>query len=92
MVHIPYGRTLLDFEENGAAVLKSSVGSLNAEGSGSSIVRRAMEHPIDSPHLSELAKGRNNCVIIIWSLLKQKHPSKHFLAKPIMGSKLNGIM
>lgn len=65
MVHIPYGRTLLDFEENGAAVLTSSVGSLKAEGSGSSIVRRAMEHPIDSPHLSELAKGRNNCVIII---------------------------
>lgn len=30
MVHIPYGRTLLDFEENGAAVLKSSVGSLKA--------------------------------------------------------------
>ena len=65
MVHIPYGKTVIDFEENGAAVLTSSIGELKAAGSGSAIVREAMEHPIDSPHLSELAKGKRNCVIII---------------------------
>lgn len=65
MVHIPYGRTVIDFDKNGAAVLTSSIGELKAAGSGSAIVREAMEHPIDSPRLSELAKGKRNCVIII---------------------------
>lgn len=65
MVHIPYGKTVIDSDENGAAVLTSSIGELKAAGSGSAIVREAMEHPIDSPHLSELAKGKRNCVIII---------------------------
>ena len=65
MVHIPYGGTVIDFEENGAAVLTSSISELKAAGSGSAIVREAMEHPIDSPRLSELAKGKENCVIII---------------------------
>ena len=65
MVHIPYDRTIIDFDENGAAVLTSSIGELKAAGSGSAIVREAMEHPIDSPRLSELAKGKRNCVIII---------------------------
>lgn len=65
MVHIPYGKTVIDFDENGAAVLTSSIGELKAAGSGSTIVREAMEHPIDSPRLSALAKGKQNCVIII---------------------------
>ena len=65
MVHIPYGNTVIDFYENGAAVLTSSISELRADGSGSAIVREAMEHPIDSPRLSELAKGKRNCVIII---------------------------
>ena len=65
MVHIPYGKTVIDFDEHGAAVLTSSIGELKAAGSGSAIVREAMEHPIDSPRLSELAKGKRNCVIII---------------------------
>lgn len=65
MVHIPYGNTQIDFDEKDAAVLTSSIGELKAVGSGSDIVREAMEHPIDSPRLSELAKGKKNCVIII---------------------------
>lgn len=65
MLHIPYGKTFLDFEEGDAGVLSSAIGELKAEGSGSEIVRAAMEKPIDSPKLSELAKGRKNCVIII---------------------------
>ena len=65
MVHIPYGNTQIDFDEKDAAVLTSAIGELKAVGSGSDIVREAMEHPIDSPRLSELAKGKKNCVIII---------------------------
>ena len=65
MLHIPYGKTFLDFEEGDAGVLTSAIGELKAEGSGSDIVRAAMEKPIDSPKLSELAKGKKNCVIII---------------------------
>ena len=66
MVHIPYGKTHIDFEEQGAGVLTSRIGELKAEGSGSDIVRAAMENPIDSPRLCELAKGKKNCVIIIF--------------------------
>lgn len=65
MVHIPYGKTHIDFDEQGADVLTSRIGELKAEGSGSDIVRAAMESPIDSPRLCELAKGKKNCVIII---------------------------
>ena len=60
MVHIPYGKTHIDFEEQGAGVLTSRIGELKAEGSGSDIVRAAMENPIDSPRLCELAKGKKN--------------------------------
>lgn len=65
MIHIPYGNTQIEFDEKDAAVLTSSIGDLKASGSGGDIVRAAMECPIDSPRLSELAKGKKNCVIII---------------------------
>ena len=65
MLKIPYGKTCLPFEEGGAAVLTSRIGELKAEGEGLEIVRAAMEKPIDSPRLSELARGKKNCVIII---------------------------
>lgn len=65
MLHIPYGKTLIDFDATGASVLNSRIGELKAEGDGLSIVKTAMENPIDSPRLCELAKGKKNCVIII---------------------------
>lgn len=65
MVNILYGRSALPFDESGASVLTSHISELKAEGNGSDIVRAAMEHPIDSPLLSELARGKRNCVIII---------------------------
>lgn len=65
MVHIPFGKSFIDFDAQGSAVLTSSIGELKASGSGSDIVRAAMEKPIDSPKLSQLAKGKKNCVIII---------------------------
>ena len=46
-------------------VLTSNVDKLMSDRPGLEIVREAMEHPIDSPKLSELAKGKPDCVIII---------------------------
>ena len=65
MLQIPYGKTTIAVEEGSASVLESRIGELKAEGDGLSIVKAAMENPIDSPRLSELAKGKKNCVIII---------------------------
>ncbi len=65
MLSIPYGKGVLPFEEGDAKVLTSRIGELRAEGEGLAVVRAAMEHPIDSPRLSELACGKKNCVIII---------------------------
>lgn len=65
MLKIPYGNTYIEFNEGSANVLTSSIDKLRSSGSGSDIVRRAMLRPIDSPRLSELARGKKNCVIII---------------------------
>ena len=65
MVRIPYGKTFIEFDETGASVLTSRIGELKAEGSGADIVKKAMESPIDSPRLSELARGKKTCTIII---------------------------
>lgn len=65
MLHIPYGKTTIELDETGMNVLCSKIGELKAEGSGLEIVKKAMETPIDSPRLSELAKGKKTCVIII---------------------------
>ena len=46
-------------------VLTSKVDQLASDRAGIDIVREAMEHPIDSPRLKELAKGKPDCVIII---------------------------
>ena len=46
-------------------VLVSRVDQLAGTRPGQEIVREAMEHPIDSPRLKELAKGKPDCVIII---------------------------
>ena len=65
MLHIPYGKSFIEYEEGDASVLTSSIGELKAEGDGLSIVKAAMEQPIDSPRLCELAKGKKTCTIII---------------------------
>ena len=65
MLKIPYGKGHIEFAEQGAAVLCSAIGELKCEGSGSDIVAAAMAAPIDSPKLSELAKGKKTCTIII---------------------------
>lgn len=64
-MRIPYGRGFLDFEAGGAPVLRSRVDRLRSDADGSEIVRAAMERPIGSPRLSELARGKSSCVIIV---------------------------
>ena len=65
MLQIPYGSGSLPLEEGNAAVLRSAIGELKAAGSGQDIVRAALDAPIGSPRLRELAAGKKNCVIII---------------------------
>ena len=65
MLNIPYGKIHLPFEEGNAAVLRSRIGELRAARSGSEIVREAMAHPIGGKKLSELAKGKKTCTLII---------------------------
>ena len=62
---IPYGKADLSYEEAGCAVLQSRIGELKAEADGLEIVRQAMENPIDSLRLCELAKGKKTCTIIV---------------------------
>lgn len=65
-VAIPYGRKFvtLDVPEE-SAILVSRIDELESKLSGIDIVTEAMMNPIDSPRLSELAKGKPDCVIII---------------------------
>ena len=65
MIRIPYGKSFIEFEEGNAPVLTSRIGELKAAGSGLELVRAAMAEPIDSPRLSELARGKKNCVVIV---------------------------
>ena len=65
MIRIPYGKSFIEFEEGNAPVLTSHIGELKDAGSGLEIVRAAMAEPIDSPRLSELARGKKNCVVIV---------------------------
>ena len=61
-----YDRTTYDLNvPDDTPVLTSRVDELSSEKTGLEIVREAMEHPIDSPRLRELAKGKPDCVIII---------------------------
>lgn len=64
-MHIPYGNGYIEYKNARASVLRSAVDKLRSRESGSDIVLRAMQSPIDSPTLSELAAGKDNCVIII---------------------------
>ena len=82
MLNIPYGKGFIEYEEGAAAVLCSSVGKLKAEKSGLETVREAMDAPIDSPKLKELARGKKNCCIII-SDHTRPVPSKDILPNMI---------
>jgi len=64
IVYLPYGHTTIPMEIPAGRVITSRIGELRS-GDGSELVRQAMEAPIASPKLSELASGKNTCTIII---------------------------
>ena len=65
-IKIPYGKTFqtLNIEE-GFELLESKIQELEAGADGGAIVRAAMDSPIGSPKLRELAAGKKNAVVII---------------------------
>lgn len=65
-IKIPYGKTFqtLNIEE-GFELLESKIQELEAGADGGAIVRAAMDSPIVSPKLRELAAGKKNAVLII---------------------------
>ena len=65
-LHLPYGKTELeyDFPEK-TGVITSHIDSLAGDKPGLELVREAMENPIGTPHLYELAKGKGTAVVII---------------------------
>lgn len=65
-IKIPYGKTFqtLNIEE-GFELLESKIQELEAGADGGAIVRAAMDSPIGSPKLRELATGKKNAVLII---------------------------
>ena len=65
-IKIPYGKTFqtLNIEE-GFELLESKIQELEAGADGGAIVRAAMDSPVGSPKLRELATGKKNAVLII---------------------------
>ena len=65
MISIPYGKEhiLCDLQPKG--LLTSRVEELKSEKSGMQLVQDAMDHPIGSKPLHELAVGKKTCTIII---------------------------
>ncbi len=65
MVNLPYGKITIPFDVENATVLESGINEIKTDVSGTELVRRAMADPIASPMLSELAKGKRTCTLII---------------------------
>ena len=66
LVSFPYGSKRIEWKApDRAKILESRIGELKSSRPGLEIVREAMENPIDSPRLKELAKGKKDCTIII---------------------------
>ena len=65
MISIPYGKTHLTFSHPCNGILTSRVDLLKSTKSGLELVQEAMESPIGTRKLSELAVGKKTCTIII---------------------------
>lgn len=64
---LPYGKEYLKAhieEEHLAGVLVSELHSYKAPKSGAELVQEALEHPIGSPRLCDMAVGKKNVVVI----------------------------
>lgn len=67
IVKFPYGKEMIPLEiadERLKGVLVSNLHDYKSEKSQTELVREALEHPIGTPKLSELAKGKEKVVII----------------------------
>ena len=67
IIRFPYGKTFVSYDFSNERLVNSLVSSLHdyqPQYHGTELIRNAMEHPIGSPRLSELAKGKKNIVII----------------------------
>lgn len=67
VVKLPYGKETMEItipDERFQGVLRSNAHSYHAEGSQTEIVRKAMEHPIGTPRLRELVKGKKKVVLL----------------------------
>ena len=64
-VHLPYGKTSIPIEAPPERVITSRLRDMKSACSGRQLVVQAMQQPIGSPRLCELAKGRKNAVVII---------------------------
>ena len=65
MITIPYGKTHLTYDFPYDGLLTSRVDQLKSEKSGLELVEQAMEAPIGSAKLEDLARGKKTCTIII---------------------------
>ncbi len=82
---IPYGRAGLEFALPDAqvlATLTSKANQFEPDKGQQDLVDQALANPIDSPGLSELAKGKDN-VVIICSDHTRPVPSK-FMIPPML--------
>ena len=64
---LPYGKEYLKVnfeEEHLAGVLVSELHSYKPPKSGAELVQEALEHPIGSPRLCDMAVGKKNIVVI----------------------------
>ena len=64
-IRIPYGKTFEEREVDPSRVLIPKTDALKSEKDGKTLVKEALEHPVDSPRLSVLSKDKRNAVVII---------------------------
>jgi len=66
-IALPYGHGMLDLhieEDRLTAVVETSMGSLTPEPSEEGLVRAALENPIGTPRLRDLARSKQRVVIV----------------------------
>ena len=64
-IRLPYGKTAITIDAPPERVIASRLRELKPACSGKQLVAEAMRHPVASPRLCELAKGKRNAVVII---------------------------
>lgn len=66
MITIPYGNTRFTMDKTGVVqILESRIGELKGQESQEDLVRRAMAHPLGTPPLWELSRGKKTATVIV---------------------------